>query len=1786
MLKKLFIIVSFSLLVFSQRAVSQTFVVRDTVTFNAVFQSMWGPFNSFNLNTRFDFFRLNLPYSQTTVGGITNFGGFSIGPINVPSFPFGAEFTIGAGVNLGAYFESSGWSLGDIDVIYPAEVDLVVPAANTFDKGETVTITSSARVLDPPAELKTQFPQTGKLGIYIDFGLQMLLRMRLCAGVCQTITPVNFNFFTTITLFEISITQVTYPCVLQYPCGSSPLPPCIPWICTDPILTLPVEIDLMNQLGLTLTLDIPNVQTDSRVRANSICLEADGEYKYIELRVNLLKWLAKFAGLLPPPAGPIISNILDNFQRTISLPFGGSISWTIFSAEFVIDNNMKQYFSYCPTLNGQLNFQTSVQWFESSPSGTVLRTGLSPNPLFKVGNNINIVYPCNYEWMNITTQYSQTNEFRNKTYDSISVYFAFKALEFGINIPGIQIIPRICIPPSRICVNIPYPCPTWSRPWRWCTERVCVDPFCVGPLVTPAFNFNFGPLWQATPQVGSIIIPYFDRTWQINGTTTNTGKNFRLDARDYFVTVVGNDIPCYGERTGIATATVTNGGAPYRFEWSDGTVITQQSNTHTVNSLPGGTNFVMVFSNFNCIAFDEVNIKEPLRPLNIRLITHADVSCNGGNNGTASLTVEGGTTPYGYTWSPNVGSTANVTNLQAGKYFVTVRDANGCEKFDSVEIKEPYALVATTKETPVTCNGGNNGAIELEVQGGSGPYTYAWSNTATTKDLSGIVAGNYTVTVRDRLNCTVIANQIVSQPSQALAISAPVIKNVSCNAGSDGEITVNVTGGTAPYESRWAYSNGLVAGTFTNAVSNIPADTYTLTVIDNNNCTATRPATVTEPSPIVITAIIADVNCFGNNTGEVDARVVGGTPPYTYNWSNGSVAQDLNNVPANNYVLIVNDANNCEKQFQATVTEPNAALAGLLNKQDVSCNGGSDGKLITNAAGGTIPYSFNWNNGRQSKDIDSLTAGNYTVVITDSKGCILNLNETINEPQPLDISFVVQEVSCFGGSDGSIDATITGGNAPYSLTWSNSLYIVLNHFNPLFTGLKTDTYTLKVTDSKNCVHQENAFVPQPIQSLTLSYIKEDVKCFGASTGVIDITISGGTTPYSYAWSTGANTQDVSNLAAGTYFVTTTDAKNCQRIDSIIIMQPLQPLTIVDSIKEVSCFGGSDGTIQISVTGGTPTYTYLWSNGNTTTKLVSLPTGNYTVTVTDILNCELVEVKTVDQPAAPVEVVPVVTDVNCYNGADGEVVLNVTGGTPNYSYRWATSNFVVVNDFDSILTNMKSDNYLLTVTDSRGCIEVVTVPINQPAEFRLDIAASSGASCFGVADGNITVNAQGGNAPYNYAWSNGVSGNSITNLPSGDYTVTVTDAKICELIVTYNISGPTAPLAAQVVSTPVKCFGDTNGTATLTITGGTPPYQHTWTNGATDYTLYNLASGPYTITVFDNNGCLVKTGTYIDGPLKTLEINFTTDSVKCYGGKDGSISVTLDGGTTPYRYYWADTLNLFNNNRETLNKLEAKDYLFRVVDYYGCDKSVIIPVYEPEPLSANFVTSNIKCNGDNDGAIKVLATGGIPPYDFRWNDTLTGQTLTAIPAGNYTVTITDKNNCELTADTTLYQPKRLNMTLYPKSISCMELQDAGIEMAVGGGTPQYQFTWNTGQTTQNITGLSAGYYSVTVKDQNNCIDTASTIINPSETDCIYIPNSFTPNGDGKNDTWMIKNIGLRPNCVVAVFNKWGNKIFESRGYNDPWDGTFNGSPLPSDTYYFVIDLGTGKPPINGPVTIVR
>jgi gliding motility-associated-like protein len=1786
-LKKLRILSLFMFLtLFVSKSGAQTFTVKDTFTFDAQFQSMWGPWPSFNLNTRFDFFRLRLPYSQTTVGGITNVGGFCIGPVCVPNFPFGAEFTIGAGLELGAYFQSSGWSLGDVDVLYPAEIVYTVPSPNTFDKGQPITINSTWNVLEPPAKLTTQFPQTGTLGIYIDFGLQMLLRMQLCAGVCQTITPVNFNFFTTITLFEIAITHVTYPCVLVYPCGSSPLPPCIPSICTEPLLNLPVVIQQPG-LGITLSLDIPNVQTTSSVNPVTKCLEASGEYKYIALEINLLVWLSRFAGLLPPPAGPIISNILANFQRTINLPFGGTISWTIFSATFNIDNSMKQYFSYCPRVEATFHLPTLVQWSEIRPNGTIVRTAISSTPYFTVGNNIRINYPCHYEWMDVTVTYEESNDFRNKTYDSISVYFAFKALEFNINIPGVQIIPRICIPPSRICVNVPYPCPTWSNPFRWCTERVCVDPFCVGPLVTPSFNFGFGPLWQATPQVAAIKIPYFDRTWEIQGTVTTTSSGFRLDARDFYVTVTGTDILCHGQKTGSATATVTNGRPPYTFRWSNGTVVTQNSNVHAVNNLAAGTNYVIVFSSDGCEIMDEIYISQPLRKLNVRDIVVTDVSCNNGNNGSIVLDVEGGTPNYNYTWSPAAANNATISNLVASKYYVTITDANSCTLTDSALVKQPYELIATATVTNVNCSAGNDGKIKLAVAGGSPPYSYSWNNNATTRDLDSITAGNYSATVTDRLGCQDIVTATVQQPASGLTISTPVVKDVSCFSGSDGEITVTVAGGTTPYDYRWQYSAGFISANFTNNVVNLSADNYSLKVTDANGCTASQTATVNQPTAIVISSIATNVNCFGNSTGAIDATVTGGTPGYSYSWSVGQNIQDLSNIQAGVYTLVVTDANNCNAQHVKAVTEPNAPLDGFLTKKDVSCNAGFDGELKLTINGGTPGYNYVWSNSQTTEDVDSLTAGNYALTVTDVKGCTLNLNETITEPAPLDISFVTTNVTCYGGNNGSIDATITGGVTPYSLTWSNSVHVVLNHTNPVFNNLKADTYKLKVTDANNCVFEKTAVISQPIQPITTSYTKVDVSCFGGNDGSIDLSVSGGTAPYTYNWSNGTTTQDAANLFAGWHFVTVTDANNCVKTDSMFLNQPLNPLSLQDSIKHVSCFGGNDATIEIKISGGTRPYSYLWSNGNTTTKLVALFAGNYDVTVTDTKNCTLIQTLTVTEPSV-LDVTSAVKPVTCNSGNDGGIVLSVTGGTPGYSYRLATSTFIVISDFDSILSNIAAGNYLTTVTDSKGCISQQNISVSQPPiPVTAEIVSLNTVSCFGLSDASITIKGQGGTSPYTYLWNNGVADSSLNNLPAGNYMVTVTDANNCELATTFDVTGPIAPLATNIVSTDIKCFGDQTGTAVLTITGGTPPYQHIWSRGDTSLTLYNLASGPYTITVYDSRGCWIKTGTWVNGPTQPLNITSVTDSVTCFGGKDGSIEVSITGGSTPYQYSWADTLRLFNNNREVLNNIPAGDYVFRVVDHFGCDKSVVIPVYQPAPLSAYFNVSNIKCYGEKTGGIKVLASGGIPPYSFRWNDTVSGPTYTGLYAGNYTVTISDFNNCKLEADTMVSQPQKLKLYLKAQGVSCFALTDAKIDLNVSGGAGQYTYNWSNGATTQDLRNLNSGTYSVSVIDANGCADSTSVFLESSDADCIFIPNSFTPNGDGTNDTWMIKNIHLYPNTVVIVFNKWGNKLFEStKGYTEPWNGTFEGRDLPSDTYYYVIDFGNGKPPANGPITIVR
>ncbi|HXH18958.1 MAG TPA: SprB repeat-containing protein, partial [Chitinophagales bacterium] len=569
------------------------------------------------------------------------------------------------------------------------------------------------------------------------------------------------------------------------------------------------------------------------------------------------------------------------------------------------------------------------------------------------------------------------------------------------------------------------------------------------------------------------------------------------------------------------------------------------------------------------------------------------------------------------------------------------------------------------------------------------------------------------------------------------------VTNVNCNGGSNGAIDLLVAGGTLPYTYSW--SNGAA----TQDVSGLAAGTYSVTAMDAASTTGTASITITQPAALSASISGTNVSCNGGSNGSANLTAFGGTTPYSYLWSNGAATEDVSNLSAGTFTATVTDAKSCSVSSSVTIIQP-AALSSSISGTSISCYGGSNGAADLTVTGGTSPYFYSWSNTATTQDIFNLTTGAYKVTVTDNNGCSKIDSITIIQPAAISISISATNALCSGSSDGSADLTVSGGVSPYSYSWSNG--VSTQNISLVSAG----TYNVTVTDLNNCTQSASVTITQP-SALSTSIAGTNVTCNGSGNGIADLTVSGGTAPYAYSWSTGATTQDLSNLAPATYQVTVTDNNACVRTDFVTISEP-SILTASTTGTNVSCFGGSNGTVDLTVTGGTTAYSYLWSNNATTQDLSDLPIGNYHVTVTDANGCTATTNITLIQPAALTTAItsPALGggfNVSCNDGNDGSLDLIVNGGVTTYSYLW--SNGATTQNLSNIVAGL----YKVTVTDANSCTKVDSITLTQPPAITAPIAspAFSGGfhiSCNGLADGSLDLNPGGGVPPYTFAWSNG------------------------------------------------------------------------------------------------------------------------------------------------------------------------------------------------------------------------------------------------------------------------------------------------------------------------------------------------------------------------------------------------------------------------------------------------
>ncbi len=888
------------------------------------------------------------------------------------------------------------------------------------------------------------------------------------------------------------------------------------------------------------------------------------------------------------------------------------------------------------------------------------------------------------------------------------------------------------------------------------------------------------------------------------------------------------DTNCGNSCNGAISVSVMGGLSPYLFLWGNA------ASSDSIGSLCQGNYGLILMNNSTppLVTVFLFTVSGP--PVLVLTAQQSDyggsgVSTMGASDGWIDISITGGTPPYIFHWSG--GETAeDLMNIPAGNYAVTVLDADSCSITESFLVNEMMGFSGTVINA--TCFGTCDGEIALSIYGGIPPFTFYWSNGETSQNLSNLCAGTYYVTVIDSIWGNSSDTFVVSGPDQILVTSQVSDYSgygVSSSGASDGWIDITVSGGSPPYQFSWSTGNS------TEDISNIPAGNYLLTVTDSTSCQQSFSFNLI-PAPynpaLITSGTSTNIDCFGSCSGSIDLLISGGNPWYTFLWNDGASIQNRTNLCAGNYSVVIYDSppNATGQAFNwsyniswsnhtiaipfGTVLVNGAApdigdVIGVFYDDNgvLECGGYfpyNGGTIIitswvhdTGLGGGQNGFEtgddFHWKLWRSADSIEVNMLATYStsqinqgtfqhngLSAINSLNGYYNLqgnqqtqllNFTIDQPDSIALNAVVVNVDTITNQSGTIDINPGGGISPYSFIWSTG--DTIEDISLLDTGW----YTLTLTDANLCEAVEEFYVGIEIYlPLLITDTLNHVSCYGDNDGSINVSISGGISPYSFEWSNGETNQNLENLYVGTYVLTVTDSLNSSIIDTFEIMSPAE--IIISSIISnyngygVSAWGASDGFIDITVSGGTSPYTYLWSGGITTEDLTNIPAGQYELLVSDSNYCDALEIfELINPPPDPILATGAVENVSCWGVCDGTIEITASGGILPLNFSWSNGETTQVAD------NLCAGMYSLTVSDIDSSL-VMSFEITQPDTISAEFVISMVDPVTGTG-GSIDATISGGTSPYSYQWSNGDTVEDLLQADYGNYQLSVTDSSLCQ-----------------------------------------------------------------------------------------------------------------------------------------------------------------------------------------------------------------------------------------------------------------------------------------------------------------------------------------------------------------------------------------------------------------------
>lgn len=1181
-------------------------------------------------------------------------------------------------------------------------------------------------------------------------------------------------------------------------------------------------------------------------------------------------------------------------------------------------------------------------------------------------------------------------------------------------------------------------------------------------------------------------------------------------------TLTATNPKCAAAFNGSISTQITGGQGAINYVWAPAGI---GQNPTSLSAGSGVLVYTLTMSDDSlCTVTKTVTLTDPAPIANSLTLT--DPSCFGVCNGSAVATVTNAIGTPTITWLPTNTTGNSVTalcgspaSLVATVYTVNVVDANGCSVSNSFTLNSPAQITATYSAGPALC-GVNNGSVTVSASGGTGVLTYSWlptlSGNSTTQ--TGLGVGVYSVQISDASSCTetvLIPISASNGPTATIANS-----NLSCFGDANASATLSAI---SPTNAGILWLNPLTATT--TVVNNLAAGNYSVEITNPaNGCKAYYGVLVTSPSLLSVVSTSAAATCFGICDGSVSVVASGGVPGYNYLWlgPNGftSTATTVTGICGGDYSLTLSDANSCtvQPQFSLPVLN-NIIIQQPILKKDNICFGDCAGSATINVVSTTttaLTTTLSWSNGQFGDNVNNLCSGQYSVLVTDTRGCSNTFSLAINSAPDLTVTSTIDQPLC-NQCNGGASVTVSGGNGPaYSYTWTGG------QNTPTLGNLCAGLYQVIVSDALNCQQTKNFVINNSngITGETISIVDE--QCPGTCSGAATVTPIGGTTPISFAWINpvlSSTVNSANNLCPGVYFVQMSDANNCLRTTSLNV-QSANDFTITTFPTPPSC------------------------------------------------------------TASP---------------ADGAIVSNVSGNTGPISYSWSPIGATTYS-----VANLGPGTYTLTVTQlNTGCSKsaVVTLGNLTPPQYTL---SQTNADCLGL--GSATV-ATSGTVALNYLWSTGSTNSVVTALPGGVITVTVTAGNGCVGISQTTISA-IPPVILNATSQKIICRDDCNGAIILQALSGTLPYTYSLSNGSTAIKTGSLCSGSYTAIVTDSKGCMDTTVVDLVNP-GLLTYSIVTANSSCATLADGSATITPLSGTKPYTYSVSSGAVTFTNNPAT--GLSVGDYSISLIDSSGCTAGTqtfaVIPTLT---IIANAGSNVSVCPNSNVVINASLSVGG---NNFVW--TTVPDNFTISTSSNATVNILETTSFQLYVESAAvpgcFDTSMVNVHVFERpylDVGTRSYSMAVYASTVIGGSPTAlssgpSLTWTPSEFLNDPNAFNPVAsntvdvtYTVSMLYGAGCMesDTVQVLIVPE----IRPGNGFSPNGDGKNDYFVIDYIDQFPNNEVEIYNRWGDQLFYSKGYGQPWDGTYKGQPVPVGTYYYVIKLNhfAYKKPITGPVTVFR